>query len=47
MAINAVVDKESMALNATVEPMLMRDIAIEKRQVTMIELTGICSRGLT
>lgn len=47
MAISATVDSESMALNATVEPMLMRANAIEKAHVKKTEFTGTCHEGWT
>jgi hypothetical protein len=45
VAMRATVDRDNKALNATVDPMLMRDITNEKRHVKTIELTGICSVG--
>lgn len=41
----ATVDSDSMALNATVDPILMRANAIEKAQVKKTELTGTCHDG--
>ncbi len=38
---------ESTASKSTVEPMLMRDMAIVKRQVTGMELPGTCHFGCT
>lgn len=45
VAMRAVVQSDMRALNATVEPMIMRDIAIEKKHVKMIALTGMCRVG--
>lgn len=47
VAMRATVDSEIMALNATVEPMLIKDKTVEKRQVNISELTGTCHFGWT
>jgi hypothetical protein len=47
VAIRATVERESMALKATVLPMLMRERTIVKMQVKIMELTGMRKRGWT
>lgn len=47
VAMSAVELNDSMALNAVVEPRLIRLIAVVKRQVKITELTGICHLGCT
>lgn len=47
VAINAVELKDSIALKAVVDPMLIKLIAMVKRQVKMTELTGTRHRGCT
>jgi hypothetical protein len=47
VAIRATVERESMALKATVLPMLMRERTIVKIQVKITELTGMRKRGWT
>lgn len=47
VAMSAVELKDSIALNAVDEPMLIRLITVVKRQVKMTELTGTCHLGCT
>lgn len=42
---SAVELKDSTALNAAVDPKLMRLMTAVKRKVKMMELTGICHLG--
>lgn len=47
VAINAVVERERIALNATVLPTLMREMMMVKPHVKITALTGICMVGWT
>ena len=44
---SAVVERERTALKATVEPILIREMTMVKRQVKRMELTGTCQEGWT
>ena len=47
VAMSATTPRDRTASKATVEPMLIRDMATVKRQVMRIELPGTCHFGCT
>lgn len=47
VAISAVELRDSIALNAVDDPMLIKLMTVVKRKVKMTELTGICHLGCT